>query len=386
MIQYGRQDITEEDIEAVISTLRSDFLTQGPAVKKFESDLEDYTSAQYAIAVNSATSALHIAYKALGVGRGDVVWTSPITFVATSNAALMLGAEVQFIDIDRSTINMCVDALCEKLDEAARLNKLPKVVVPVHMGGQSCDMKRLHELSKKFGFKIVEDASHSIGASYLGKKVGCCEYSDITVFSFHPVKIITTGEGGAALTQSAELAREMRLFSSHGVTRDQELFDEDSHGGWYYQQVELGFNYRITDIQAALGSSQLTRINNYIDRRHELFNIYNESLGGLPLVLPSLHKDGRGSLHLYIVQLDEGHTDKTRKDLYDWLRSNNIGVNVHYIPVHMQPYYERMGFKQGDYPQAEKFYQQAISLPLHPQLTSDEQVFVIDKIISFFSE
>ena len=378
-IPYGRQDISQEDIDAVVDILRSDFLTQGPTVYKFEQCLAEYCGAKYAVAVNSATSALHIACLALDVGINDTVWTSPITFVASANSALYCGADVDFVDIDFETNNISVSSLKEKLEDAKKSNSLPSVVIPVHMGGTSCDMEAIYELSKEYGFRIIEDASHAIGGEYNNIKVGASPYSDITVFSFHPVKIITTGEGGAALTNNKQLFEKLELFRTHGITRDTDKMTHESEGGWYYQQIELGFNYRITDLQAALGISQMSRIDSFVSKRNKLAERYDENLSNLPLALPKTPNNTYSSYHLYIIKINE-KSKVGRKELFDFLRDNNIGVNVHYIPVHLQPYYKKRGFSEGDFPEAERFYKKAISLPLHPQLTLKEQDFVINKI------
>ncbi len=378
-IPYGRQDISQEDIDAVVDILRSDFLTQGPTVYKFEKCLAEYCGAKYAVAVNSATSALHIACLALDVGMNDTVWTSPITFVASANSALYCGADVDFVDIDFETNNISVSSLKEKLEDAKKSNSLPSVVIPVHMGGTSCDMEAIYELSKEYGFRIIEDASHAIGGKYNNIKVGASPYSDITVFSFHPVKIITTGEGGAALTNNKQLFEKLELFRTHGITRDTDKMTHESEGGWYYQQIELGFNYRITDLQAALGISQMSRIDSFVSKRNKLAERYDENLSNLPLELPKTPNNTYSSYHLYIIKINE-KSKVGRKELFDFLRDNNIGVNVHYIPVHLQPYYKKRGFSEGDFPEAERFYKKAISLPLHPQLTLKDQDFVINKI------
>lgn len=378
MIPYGRQTISEADIQAVVDVLRSDFLTQGPAVPGFEYSVANYCGAQYALAVNSATSALHIACLALGVGKGDSVWTSPITFVASANCALYCGAGVDFVDIDPHTYNMSVACLADKLAQAEKNGCLPKVVIPVHLCGQSCDMEAIHQLSKQYGFKIIEDASHAIGGNYCGEPVGNCRYSDITVFSFHPVKIITTGEGGMALTNDAGLANSMQLLRSHGITREIEQMTHEPDGPWYYQQIDLGFNYRMTDIQAALGLSQMQRLDEFVAMRHALARRYDEMLGDLPVVIPFQHPDRYSAFHLYIIRLKTEQIGKTHRDVFDALRAAGIGVNLHYIPVYLQPYYQRLGFKAGRCPEAERYYAEAISLPLFPALTAAEQ----DQVVS----
>jgi UDP-4-amino-4,6-dideoxy-N-acetyl-beta-L-altrosamine transaminase len=380
MIPYGRQDITKADIDAVTAVLNSDFLTQGPVVPRFEEAVAESCGARHAVAVNSATSALHIACLALGLGRGDILWTSPITFVASANCALYCNAEVSFVDIDPRTYNLCPQALERKLAAAEREGRLPSVVVPVHMCGQPCDMKAIHGLAQRYGFRIIEDASHAIGARYLDEPVGNCRYSDITVFSFHPVKIITTAEGGMALTNSAELANQMSLLRSHGITRDASLMSHTPDGPWYYQQIELGFNYRMTEIQAALGLSQLQRLREYVSRRHALARRYDEKLAGFPLVLPWQLPGTYSSLHLYPVRIWTGVGLRGHADVFRSLREAGIGVNLHYIPVHTHPYYQRLGFSRGDYPQAEAYYAEAISLPLYQGLEDNQQDEVIEAV------
>lgn len=377
MIRYGQQNITQEDIDAVINVLQSVNLTQGPAITLFEKSVLSYVHAKHAVAVNSATSALHIACLALGLGPGDRLWTTPNTFVASANCALYCGAVVDFVDIDPRTYNLCPLALEVKLIEAEKLNMLPKVVIPVHLTGQSCDMAAIHALSKRYGFKIIEDASHAIGGMYKGEPIGNCRYSDITVFSFHPVKIITTAEGGMALTNSKELASSLELLRSHGITRDSALMTEPMHGSWYYQQVALGFNYRMTDMQAALGASQMTRLSDYVKRRHAIAQRYAEILMDLPLILPWQHPDSFSAYHLYVIRLELGKISATHRQVFEALRAKDILVNLHYIPVHTQPYYQKMGFKQGDYPQAENYYREAISIPMHVNLTDAELKYVV---------
>lgn len=377
MIPYGRQHITQADIDAVTDVLQSDFLTQGPAVPAFEQRLAEITGANFAVAVNSATSALHIACLALGIGAGSRVWTSPISFVASANCARYCGADIDFVDIEAETGNMAVDTLRQKLELARSNDTLPQVVIPVHLAGASCDMQQIHYLAKEFGFAIIEDASHAVGASYQDEPVGCGRYSDITIFSFHPVKIITTAEGGMALTNNAELADKMRLLRSHGISRDEELMTEPSHGAWYYQQLQLGFNYRMTDIQAALGLSQSRRLLPIIQKRQLLAANYQRLLQHLPLILPQLDDINISAWHLYIIQL---HDKTKRKAVFDALRSAGIGVNVHYIPIHTQPYYQQLGFDWGDYPEAESFYERIISLPMFPELTGEQQQYIADTL------
>lgn len=376
-IPYGRQDIREDDIAAVVETLRSDFLTQGPQVPLFEKAVAAYCDAQHALAVNSATSALHIACLALGLGPGDWLWTSPITFVASANCALYCGAQVDFVDIDPRTYNLCPVALERKLEQAQKNGRLPRVVVPVHLCGQPCDMKAIHDLSKKYGFRILEDASHAIGGRYRNEPIGNCHYSDIAIFSFHPVKIITTAEGGMALTNDESLAERMNLLRSHGITRDPSLMTREADGPWYYQQIDLGFNYRMTDLQAALGVSQMKRLDAYVARRHQLSRRYDTLLAELPVVTPWQHPDGYSGLHLYVIRLCPDGTCKTHRQIFEELRTQGIGVNLHYIPVHTQPYYQKMGFKKGDFPEAELYYTEAISLPMFPTMTEAQQDSVV---------
>jgi UDP-4-amino-4,6-dideoxy-N-acetyl-beta-L-altrosamine transaminase len=384
MIPYGRQDITEADLDAVRNVLLSDFITQGPATTTFEADLSRYCGVDHAVAVNSATAALHMACLALGLGQGDLLWTSPNTFVASSNVGLYCGADVDFIDIDPATYNMCVDTLEARLKEAKKEGRLPKIVIPVHFAGQSCDMERIAALRDTYGFSIIEDASHAIGGSYLGKPVGGCQYSDITVFSFHPVKIITTAEGGMAMTNDAELAARMQMLRSHGISRDPERMRGTSDGPWYYQQLMLGYNFRMTEMQATLGSSQLTRLDEYIDARHAILQRYNEELADLPITLPFQPANQRSSLHLYpILVNDDAPVD--RATAFDALRAAGIGVNVLYIPVHRQPYYQDLGFKEGHCPKAENYYARTIALPMFAKLTPEDQGTVIAAVKSVFT-
>ncbi|HIF58270.1 MAG TPA: UDP-4-amino-4,6-dideoxy-N-acetyl-beta-L-altrosamine transaminase [Rhodospirillales bacterium] len=377
MIPYGRQDINQADIDAVIEVLCSDFLTQGPKVPLFEKTILEYCHAKHAVAVSSATSALHLACLALGLGKGDWLWTTPITFVASANCGLYCGAEVDFVDIDPRTYNISPQALEAKLIKAEKVKALPKVVVVVHLCGQPCDMESISQLSRKYGFRIIEDASHAIGGKYKGEPIGNCHYSDITVFSFHPVKIITTAEGGMALTNDRELSAKMELLRSHGITRDVELMTQAPDGPWYYQQIDLGFNYRMTDLQAALGISQFTRLDRYVEQRHELAQCYNEELKSLPITLPWQHLDSYSGLHLYVVRLQRDELSKTHREIFEALRAAGVGVNLHYIPVHTQPYYREKGFHAGDFPEAEAYYEEAISLPLYPGLSHEQQESVI---------
>jgi UDP-4-amino-4,6-dideoxy-N-acetyl-beta-L-altrosamine transaminase len=382
VIPYGKQSITQQDIDAVVEVLKSDFLTQGPQVPAFENALMKATGADYALVVNSATSALHIACLALELGKGDILWTTPITFVASVNCGLYCGASVDFVDIDPSTYNLCPKALEQKLVHAKKEGRLPKVVVAVHLCGQPCDMKSIHTLSIQYGFKIIEDASHAIGGRYLDQPIGSCEYSDITVFSFHPVKIVTTAEGGSALTNSKTLADKMALYRSHGITRDEALMENASQGGWYYEQIDLGFNYRMTELQAALGVSQMSRLSEFVSARHQLAARYYEKLSELPITLPYQSPNTYSGLHLYVIRLNLNEISKTHKEVFDELRDNGIGVNLHYIPVHLQPYYKKMGFKQGDFPNAESYYSNAISLPMFHGMSHEQQDEVISKLSS----
>ena len=385
MIPYGRQDITAADIDAVVSVLRSDFLTQGPAVPRFEEAAASYCQAAHAVAVNSATSALHIACAALDLGPGDWLWTTPITFVASANCGRYCGAEIDFVDIDPVTYNMSVTALAAKLEQAEAAGRLPKVVVPVHFCGQSCEMAEIAKLAERYGFAVIEDASHAVGGRYRDEPVGNCRYSDITVFSFHPVKIVTTAEGGMAVTNRSELNERLHRLRSHGITRDPAVMDGESEGAWYYQQLELGWNYRMTDMQAALGLSQWERLDEYVARRNELAQRYDELLADLPLILPQQHADAWSARHLYVVQLDAQRTQRDRAALFDHMRASDIGVNVHYIPVHAQPYYRQRGFKAGDFPNAEAYYSNAISLPMFPTMSEAQQDEVVAALREFFA-
>lgn len=380
MIPYGRQDIRQEDIDAVVEVLRSDYLTQGPAVPRFEAAVAQHCGVEHAIAVNSATSALHIACLALDLGPGDWLWTSPITFVASANCGLYCGAQVDFVDIDPRTYNLCPQALERKLAEAQKKGRLPKVVVPVHLCGQSCDMRAIHALAQRYGFKVVEDASHAIGGKYESAPVGNCRYSDITVFSFHPVKIITTAEGGMAVTNDPKLAERIGLLRSHGITRDPARMTRESDGPWYYQQIDLGFNYRLTELQAALGLTQLERLDAYVARRHALSLRYDESLATLPLTLPWQHPDGASARHLYVIRLALDRIGGSHRQVFEALREQGVGVNLHYIPVHTQPFYERLGYVQGQYPEAERYYAEAISLPMYATLTEAQQDVVVEAL------
>ena len=380
MIPYGKQNISEDDITAVLEVLSSDFLTQGPKIPLFEDIVAEYCGAKFGVAVNSATSALHAACHALGLGKGDYLWTSPNSYVASANCGLYCGAKVDFVDIDLRTYNLCVSKLEKKLIEAKKENKLPKVLVAVHFAGQACEMEKIKKLSSEYNFSVVEDASHSIGGKYLQQSIGSCEFSDITVFSFHPVKIITTAEGGMATTNSSELARRMEIFRTHGVIRDEILMAKETEGPWYYEQIELGFNYRMTELQAALGISQMKRVDKFVSKRHELKKNYDLLLEDLPLIRPFLHNDCYSALHLYPIQLEIDKLKKTRRQIFNELRESGIGVNVHYIPIHTQPYYSKLGFKNGDFPNSEAYYSKAISLPLFYDLTFDQQAEVYEAL------
>lgn len=384
MIPYGCQEVTQADIDAVISVLKSDFLTQGPQVPRFEQSIAQHVGAKHALAVNSATSALHIACLALGLGECDWLWTSPITFVASANCGVYCGACVDFVDIDPTTYNLCPKALAKKLEKAEKEDRLPKVIVAVHLCGQPCDMQAIHSLSLRYGFHIIEDASHAIGGKYQDEFIGNCRYSDITVFSFHPVKIITTAEGGMAMTNDDALANCMNFLRSHGITRDPALMTHEADGPWYYQQVQLGFNYRMTELQAALGLSQLDRLDAYVARRHQISERYDEALLNLPLVMPYHHPDNYSGLHLYVIRLKLDNIPLTHRQVFEALRKRGIGVNLHYIPVHIQPYYQDMGFKPEDFPEAMNYYHEAITLPMYPTMSEsqqDEVIHVLKKVL-----
>lgn len=377
MIYYGKQCIDAQDINAVIEVLKSDFLTQGPAIEKFEQAVAEYCGAKYAVAVTNATSALHIACMAAGLGTGDTLLTSPITFTASANCGRYCGADVDFVDIDNDTYNMSVTALKEKLEKA---EVKPKVVVPVHLAGQSCDMEEIHKLAEQYGFTVIEDASHAIGADYKDTKVGCCKYSDMVVFSFHPVKIITTGEGGMVLTNNEDLYKKLTLYRSHCITRDPELMTKEADGPWYYQQIGLGFNYRMTDVQAALGYSQLTKVDKFVARRRQLAARYNELLKDLPVKLPYQNPETNSSWHLYLVRVDFSKVNKTKKQIFAEMKEKGVCLNLHYIPVHTQPYYQKLGFKNGDFPVSEKYYEEVFTLPLYYSLTDEQQEYIVNAL------
>jgi|TARA_R110002126_G_scaffold107420_7_gene242766 UDP-4-amino-4,6-dideoxy-N-acetyl-beta-L-altrosamine transaminase len=383
LIPYGRQQLDDDDINAVLDTLKSDWLTQGPTIPRFEEALANYCGANYGIAVNSATSALHIACLALGVGEGDSVWTSPNSFVASSNCALYCGASVDFVDIDLESGNMSIDALETKLEKAKINGTVPKVIIPVHFAGQPCDMAQIHALSESYGFHIIEDASHAVGAKYKGDFVGCGKYADICVFSFHPVKIITTMEGGMALTNNTEIAEKMRMLRSHGITNNPTLMTEPSHGPWYYQQVDLGFNYRMTDVEAALGLSQLKKLPSFLEKRNALAQQYDELFSAHDNIVPLKQRsDVDSSYHLYVVRI-LGLNDEEKAVLVSQLRAAEIFAHVHYIPIHLQPYYQNLGFSQRDFPNAERYYEQAITLPLFPELSLNDLTYIVDTITKY---
>ena len=380
VIPYGRQLIDEDDIAAVVAALRSDWITQGPAIERFERKVAAHCGVKYAVAVANGTAALHIAAAAIDLKPGDRLWTSPNTFVASANCARYCGADVGFVDIDPRTYNLSVARLEEKLAAAAKAGRLPKVIVPVHFAGQSCEMEAIAALAKRHGIVVLEDAAHAIGARYRGQPVGSCAHSDLAIFSFHPVKIITTAEGGMVVTNRADLYERLLLLRSHGITREPRLMDGASHGPWYYQQVELGWNYRLTDLQAALGESQMNKLDAFVARRAALARRYDELLKDLPLTLPWQHPDTASAWHLYVIRLHIDHLKKSRRQVVEELRAAGIGVQIHYIPVHTQPYYRRLGFKVGDFPEAEKYYEETISLPMFAGLTDEEQTRVVDTV------
>lgn len=379
MIFYGKQSVDQSDIDAVVEVLKSDFLTQGPAIEKFEKCVAEYCGVKYAVAVTNATSALHIACLAAGLGKGDVLWTSPITFTASANCGRYCGADVDFVDIDPSTYNMSVDELDKKLQQA---EVKPKVVIPVHLAGQSCDMDKIYKLSQEYGFKVIEDASHAIGADYKSAKIGCCKYSDFTVFSFHPVKIVTTGEGGMVLTNDKDLHEKLLLYRSHGITRDTKLMTRLADGPWYYQQIDLGFNYRMTDMQAALGYSQMQKVDEFVSRRRYLAKRYNELLKNISNIrLPYQSEDTDSSWHLYVVRVDFSKINKTKQQIFAEMKDRGVCLNLHYIPVHTQPYYQKQGFKDDDFPNSEKYYEEVFTLPLYYSLTDEQQDYIVKNLV-----
>tara|TARA_B110000003_G_scaffold272640_1_gene308904 strand:- start:806 stop:2935 length:2130 start_codon:yes stop_codon:yes gene_type:complete len=385
IIPYGRQNVSKKDIDSVVKILKSDYLTQGPVTVKFEKAIANYTKSNFGVSVSSATAALHISCLALGLKKDDIVWTSPITFVASANCAVYCGAKVDFIDIDPQTYNISITSLTKKLETAKAQKKLPKIIIPVHLSGQSCDMLEIYKLSKKYNFKIIEDASHAIGGKYKNEPIGNCKYSDITVFSFHPVKIITTGEGGMCTTNDPKIANRLCLFRSHGITRHENEMTTKSDGPWYYQQIELGYNYRMTDISAALGLSQLDRLDEFISKRHSIAQKYDNAFADMPLITPYQHQDNYSSYHLYIIRVKNSFKDLNKLNLFTSLRDAGILVNLHYIPVYQQPFYEKIGYDNKDYPESEKYYEEALSLPIHTLLKDEEQDFVIENVLNFLS-
>ena len=379
-IPYGRQNITEADIDAVVNVLRSDWLTQGPMIDQFEQAIANYCGAQYAVAVSNATAALHLACLAIGIGPGDILWTSPNTFVASANCARYCGANVDFIDIDPQTYNLSVRSLETKLETAAKNGTLPKVILPVHFAGQSCEMQAIETLAETYEVKVIEDASHALGGKYQNKPIGSCQFSEMAIFSFHPVKMITTGEGGMVVTNSPELYQKLKQLRSHGITQDPNLMTQESPGPWYYEQQILGFNYRLTDIQAALGTSQLQRLDHFVKRRQEIADRYHEKLQGLPIENPIVLPSNQSSYHLYVIRLKLDQLTRSKSEIFSELRQKGIGVQVHYIPVHTQPYYQKIGFKLGQFPKAEFYYQEALSLPIHYDLDDKEQDYIVQAL------
>ena len=380
MIPYGKQSISKSDIEAVKKVLKSDFITQGPKVPEFEKIVKNFVGSKYAFAMNSATSSLHIACLAIGLKKGDFLWTSSNSFVASANCGIYCGAKIDFVDIDPNSYNMDMKLLKEKLEIAKKNKKLPKVVIPVHMAGQSCDMKTMRALSKQYGFKIIEDASHGIGSKYNDKYVGGCQYSDITVFSFHPVKIITTGEGGVATTNNRALAKKIDILRTHGITKNKKDMINPSHGPWYFEQLELGFNYRMTDIHASLGINQMKSLKKFVTKRNSLARNYNNLLKALPLSTPEQSENTLSSFHLYIVRIDLKKLKNKKNKIFNLLRKKGIGVNVHYIPIHYHPFYQNLKFKKGYLPETEKYYEEALSLPIYPDLSFKDQKYIVNSL------
>ncbi|MCP3850911.1 MAG: UDP-4-amino-4,6-dideoxy-N-acetyl-beta-L-altrosamine transaminase [Gammaproteobacteria bacterium] len=380
MIPYAKQSISDEDINAVVKVLKSDFITQGPVVSQFEASVAEYCSTSHAVAVSNGTAALHLACLALGLGPDDVLWTSPNTFVASANCALYCGAKVDFVDIDPKTYNISIEALKKKLEQAQQNNNLPKILIPVHFSGQSCEMQAIKSLSLQYGFSIIEDAAHALGGEYQEKKIGSCCFSDMTIFSFHPAKMITCAEGGMVLTNNVLLAKKIEQLRVHGVTRNSEMMSEASHGSWYYQQLELGFNYRMSDMQAALGLSQLKRLDEFVNKRRTLVEKYNQKLQSLPVTIPYQHSDTNSSWHLYVIRIDLNKINKSRKMIFDQLREADIGAHIHYIPVHTQPYYQKRGFGWGDFPESEAYYKEALTLPLFVDLSEKQINYIVQKL------
>ena len=381
-LPYGRQSINQDDIDAVVAVLQSDWLTQGPMVEQFEQAIANYCGVKYAVAVSNATAALHLACLAIGLGSGDRLWTSPNTFVASANCARYCGADVDFVDIDAQTYNLSLSKLEQKLSKAAQSNTLPKVILPVHFAGQSCDMKPIAALAKEYGIRVIEDASHALGGSYDGHKIGTCQFSDMSIFSFHPVKMITTGEGGMVVTDRLDLYQNLKQLRSHGIVQDPNLMSKENPEPWDYEQQALGFNYRLTDIQAALGLSQLQRLDQFVARRQEIFDRYQNRLQGLPIQQPISQPQSQSSHHLYVIRLKLEKISRSKREIFSLLREQGIGVQIHYIPVHTQPYYRQLGFNWGDLPESEAYYQEAISLPIHYDLSDAEQ----DRIIQTLKE
>ena len=380
MIPYAKQDISDEDIDSVIEVLKSDFLTQGNKVPLFEDIISERVGAKYALAANSATSCLYLSCLSLGLSKEDILWTSPITYVASANCALFCGAEVDFVDIDPLTWNISVEILEEKLKKARKIKKIPKILVLVHLAGNPCDLQKVFDLSKEYGFSIIEDASHALGSKYSGEHIGSSVYSDISVFSFHPVKNITTGEGGMILTNNQKLSEKIHLYRSHGITRDTKKMINKEEGLWYYEQLLLGFNFRMSDIHAALGISQMNSLDKFISKRNELSQIYTEELKGLPLTIQRVRKEDLSAWHIFVIRLKLSELKLSRLEIYNSLRNKGIGVNVHYIPVHLHPFYKNLGFNKGDFPNSENYYDGAITIPMFTKLKKKEIKFVIQAL------